>query len=136
MQARMDTQQQRWDSRGLLDVMAVGNPTLQRALAESEQLGMSQPDRSEERLRPNPSANYFDDDDGIFPLSFFVLLDFQSNEFSVLKKKELRRPKGKGEEQLEQKRRLWSERRDGKEPIPDQPINKRDQPLLQKWPPA
>ncbi|KAG2287002.1 hypothetical protein Bca52824_046606 [Brassica carinata] len=64
MQARMDTQQQRLDSlEGLLDVMAVGNPTLQRALAESEQLGMSQPDRSEERLRPNPSANYFDDHD-------------------------------------------------------------------------
>ncbi|KAL0806566.1 hypothetical protein Bca101_099058 [Brassica carinata] len=47
MQARMDTQQQRLDSlEGLLDVMAVGNPTLQRALAERRAaLGMSQPDR-------------------------------------------------------------------------------------------
>ncbi|KAL0651407.1 hypothetical protein Bca4012_094098 [Brassica carinata] len=46
MQARMDTQQQRFDSlEGLLDVMAVGNPTLQRALAERRAaLGMSQPD--------------------------------------------------------------------------------------------
>ncbi|KAG2276905.1 hypothetical protein Bca52824_059460 [Brassica carinata] len=46
MQARMDTQQQRLDSlEGLLDVMAVGNPTLQRALAERRAaLGMSQPD--------------------------------------------------------------------------------------------
>ncbi|KAL0806560.1 hypothetical protein Bca101_099052 [Brassica carinata] len=48
MQARMDTQQQRLDSlEGLLDVMAVGNPTLQRALAERRAaLGMSQPDRA------------------------------------------------------------------------------------------
>jgi len=66
MQARMDTQQQRLDSlEGLLDVMAVGNPTLQRALAERRAaLGMSQPDpEAETSTDPNPSANYFDDDD-------------------------------------------------------------------------
>ncbi|KAL0689450.1 hypothetical protein Bca4012_089128 [Brassica carinata] len=55
MQARMDTQQQRLDSlEGLLDVVAVGNPTLQRALAESEQLGMSQRIPSEDVYRPEP----------------------------------------------------------------------------------
>ncbi|KAG2284433.1 hypothetical protein Bca52824_055653 [Brassica carinata] len=55
MQARMDTQQQRLDYlEGLLDVMAVGNPTLQRALAESEQLGMSQPDPKRNAYRPTP----------------------------------------------------------------------------------
>ncbi|KAG2248749.1 hypothetical protein Bca52824_088377 [Brassica carinata] len=54
MQARMDTQQQRLDSRGFAGCDGGGNPTLQRALAESEQLGMSQPDPGEERLRPNP----------------------------------------------------------------------------------
>uniref|UniRef100_A0A0D3E6U8 Uncharacterized protein n=1 Tax=Brassica oleracea var. oleracea TaxID=109376 RepID=A0A0D3E6U8_BRAOL len=66
MQARMDTQQQRLDSlEGLLDVMAVGNPTLQRALAERRAaLGMSQPDpEARTYTDPNPSANYFDDDD-------------------------------------------------------------------------
>ncbi|KAG2247763.1 hypothetical protein Bca52824_087391 [Brassica carinata] len=66
MQARMDTQQQRLDSlEGLLDVMAVGNPTLQRALAERRAaLGMSQPDpEAGTSTDPNPSANYFDDDD-------------------------------------------------------------------------
>ncbi|KAL0690854.1 hypothetical protein Bca4012_090533 [Brassica carinata] len=66
MQARMDTQQQRLDSlEGLLDVMAAGNPTLQRALAERRAaLGMSQPDpEAGTSTDPNPSAHYFDDDD-------------------------------------------------------------------------
>ncbi|KAG2288416.1 hypothetical protein Bca52824_048020 [Brassica carinata] len=64
MQARMDTQQQRLDSlEGLLDVMAVGNPTLQRALAERRAaLGMSGIERGAS-TDPNPSANYFDDHD-------------------------------------------------------------------------
>ncbi|KAL0676408.1 hypothetical protein Bca4012_004389 [Brassica carinata] len=64
--ARMDTQQQRLDSlEGLLDVMAVGNPTLQRGLAERRAaLGMSQPDpEAGTSTDPNPSANYFHDDD-------------------------------------------------------------------------
>ncbi|KAG2238118.1 hypothetical protein Bca52824_092638 [Brassica carinata] len=56
----MDTQQQRLDSlEGLLDVMAVGNPTLQRALAESEQLGMSQPD-PEATTNPQPTTDDHD----------------------------------------------------------------------------
>ncbi|KAG2274584.1 hypothetical protein Bca52824_057139 [Brassica carinata] len=59
MQARMDTQQQRLDSlEGLLDVMAVGNPTLQRALAERRAaLGMSQRIPAE-RLQTEPLTNY------------------------------------------------------------------------------
>ncbi|KAG2275631.1 hypothetical protein Bca52824_058186 [Brassica carinata] len=42
-----------------------GNPTLQRALAERRAaLGMSQPDpEAGTSTDPNPSANYFDDDD-------------------------------------------------------------------------
>ncbi|WZZ87557.1 hypothetical protein YC2023_116136 [Brassica napus] len=48
--------------------MAVGNPTLQRALAERRAaLGMSQPDpEAGTSTDPNPSANYFDDHDRRF----------------------------------------------------------------------
>ncbi|KAL0754942.1 hypothetical protein Bca101_092610 [Brassica carinata] len=67
MQARMDTQQQRFDSlEGLLDVMAVGNPTLQRALAERRAaLGMSQPDPGRTSTNPNPQPTTDDDDVGL-----------------------------------------------------------------------
>ncbi|KAL0863926.1 hypothetical protein Bca101_043044 [Brassica carinata] len=46
MQARMDTQQERLDSlESLLDIMAVGNPTMQAALADRRAaLRMQQPD--------------------------------------------------------------------------------------------
>ena len=65
MQARMDTQQQRLDSlEGLLDVMAVGNPTLQRALAE-RRAALGMPIRNPEDADPGRSqlstaSDYFD----------------------------------------------------------------------------
>ncbi|KAG2312193.1 hypothetical protein Bca52824_023750 [Brassica carinata] len=68
MQARMDTQQERLDSlKSFLDVMAVGNPTMQRALADRRAaLGMQQPDpEAGTSSDPNASANYFDDDVGL-----------------------------------------------------------------------
>ncbi|KAG2292463.1 hypothetical protein Bca52824_039132 [Brassica carinata] len=65
MQARMDTQQQRLDSRGFAGCDGGGNPNLQRALAERRAaLGMSQPDpEAGTSTDSNPSANYFDDHD-------------------------------------------------------------------------
>ncbi|KAL0721849.1 hypothetical protein Bca4012_036448 [Brassica carinata] len=53
MQARLDTQQERLDSlESLLDIMAVGNPTMQAALADRRAaLRMQQPD---------PGGNFFD----------------------------------------------------------------------------
>ncbi|KAL0649782.1 hypothetical protein Bca4012_092473 [Brassica carinata] len=75
MQARMDTQQQRLDSlEGLLDVMAVGNPTLQRALAERRAaLGMSQPDPGENVYRPNPQPTT--------PMAMMLAFSFLFNFF-------------------------------------------------------
>ncbi|WZZ30442.1 hypothetical protein YC2023_013843 [Brassica napus] len=66
--------------------MAVGNPTLQRALAERRAaLGMSQPDpEAETSTDPNPSANYFDDDDFFlknYLVSYLILFQI----FSILK---------------------------------------------------
>ncbi|KAG2292462.1 hypothetical protein Bca52824_039131 [Brassica carinata] len=55
MQARMDTQQQRLDSlEGLLDVMAVGNPTLQRDLAERRAARDEPAGSRQNAYRPNP----------------------------------------------------------------------------------
>ncbi|XP_018487701.1 uncharacterized protein LOC108858247 [Raphanus sativus] len=70
MQARLDTQQERLDSlENLLDIMAMGNPTMQRALAaRREALGMQQrdPDSTDPvgggTSGEGPSGtNYFDD---------------------------------------------------------------------------
>ncbi|KAL0730830.1 hypothetical protein Bca4012_026924 [Brassica carinata] len=64
MQARLDTQQERLDSlESLLDIMAVGNPTMQAALADRRAaLRMQQPDpEAGTSSDPNASANYFDD---------------------------------------------------------------------------
>ncbi|WZZ31021.1 hypothetical protein YC2023_014422 [Brassica napus] len=65
--------------------MAVGNPTLQRALAERRAaLGMSQPDpEAGTSTDPNPSANYFDDDD--FP-SALRGIDFLVNVTRTLRR--------------------------------------------------
>ncbi|KAG2244057.1 hypothetical protein Bca52824_094090 [Brassica carinata] len=60
MQARMDTQQQRLDSlEGLLDVMAVGNPTLQSFGGETsssrdEPAGSK---RGTSRTEPSPTTS-------------------------------------------------------------------------------
>ncbi|KAG2292461.1 hypothetical protein Bca52824_039130 [Brassica carinata] len=64
MQARMDTQQQRLDSlEGLLDVMAVGNPTLQRFGGETSSSRDEPAGSRQNASQTNPSANYFDDHD-------------------------------------------------------------------------
>ena len=65
MRARMDSQQDRLDSLGdLLDVLAVGNPTLQRALNE-RRVALGMPIRNPEDVDPDRSqsstaTDYFD----------------------------------------------------------------------------
>uniref|UniRef100_A0A0D3B5B2 Uncharacterized protein n=1 Tax=Brassica oleracea var. oleracea TaxID=109376 RepID=A0A0D3B5B2_BRAOL len=66
MKARMDSQQVRLDSlEDLLDVMAVGNPTMQRMLSERRTaLGLPVQDPKESdpnRQQPSNSTNYFED---------------------------------------------------------------------------
>uniref|UniRef100_A0A0D3EB22 Uncharacterized protein n=1 Tax=Brassica oleracea var. oleracea TaxID=109376 RepID=A0A0D3EB22_BRAOL len=65
MKARMDSQQVRLDSlEDLLDVMAVGNPVMQRMLSERRAaLGMPPRDPQESdptRQQPSNPTNYFD----------------------------------------------------------------------------
>uniref|UniRef100_A0A0D2ZVS2 Uncharacterized protein n=1 Tax=Brassica oleracea var. oleracea TaxID=109376 RepID=A0A0D2ZVS2_BRAOL len=65
MKARMDSQQVRLDSlEDLLDVMAVGNPVMQRMLSERRAaLGMPPRDPQESdptRQQPNNPTNYFE----------------------------------------------------------------------------
>ncbi|WZZ87036.1 hypothetical protein YC2023_115615 [Brassica napus] len=69
--------------------MAVGNPTLQRALAERRAaLGMSQPDpEAGTSTDPNPSANYFDDDDIDFRSYMADLLQKLDRNYSIGQKK-------------------------------------------------
>ena len=65
MKARMDSQQVRLDSlEDLLDVIAVGNPVMQRMLSERRAaLGMPPRDPQESdptRQQPSNPTNYFD----------------------------------------------------------------------------
>ena len=65
MKARMDSQQVRLDSlEDLLDVMAVGNPVMQRMLSERRaSLGMPPRDPQESdptRQQPSNPTNYFE----------------------------------------------------------------------------
>uniref|UniRef100_A0A0D2ZUG3 Uncharacterized protein n=1 Tax=Brassica oleracea var. oleracea TaxID=109376 RepID=A0A0D2ZUG3_BRAOL len=65
MKARMDSQQVRLDSlEDLLDVMAVGNPVMQRMLSERRAaLGMPPRDPQESdptRQQPSNPTNYFE----------------------------------------------------------------------------
>uniref|UniRef100_A0A0D3CUG9 Uncharacterized protein n=1 Tax=Brassica oleracea var. oleracea TaxID=109376 RepID=A0A0D3CUG9_BRAOL len=66
MKARMDSQQVRLDSlEDLLDVMAVGNPTMQRMLSERRAalgLPVRDPEESDpNRQQPSNPIDYFED---------------------------------------------------------------------------
>ncbi|KAG2269847.1 hypothetical protein Bca52824_064402 [Brassica carinata] len=64
MQARMDTQQQRLDSRGFAGCDGGGKSNFAESFGERRAaLGMSQPDPEAERLQTEPLTNYFDDHD-------------------------------------------------------------------------
>ena len=65
MRARMDSHKDRLDSlENLLDVMAVGNPTMQQALNERRAaLGMpirNPKDADPDRSQPSTATDYFD----------------------------------------------------------------------------
>uniref|UniRef100_A0A0D3AWP6 Uncharacterized protein n=1 Tax=Brassica oleracea var. oleracea TaxID=109376 RepID=A0A0D3AWP6_BRAOL len=73
MKAQMDSQQVRLDSlEDLLDVMAVGNPVMQRMLSERRAaLGMPPRDPQESdptRQQPSNPTNYFDNIIRWFPV--------------------------------------------------------------------